>query len=100
MQVKTNDVTAKEWFDKVAGNSYFSVRITVNYQMNDEITHALPFQLGYGGQYEYEALDKLCNEGYFTSYGSLWQTCRENNIILRTNSLGKCLKKEVKNCGK
>jgi hypothetical protein len=42
--------TAKEWYDKVNNNSYFSVRIK-DLKTNKIIY--LPLQYGYGTQYEY-----------------------------------------------
>ena len=31
LKIKTIDIQAKEWFDKVNGNSYFSANVTINY---------------------------------------------------------------------
>jgi hypothetical protein len=95
MKIKTIDVTAKEWFDKSAGNSYFSAEIVLNYKMDDEITYEIPFTYGYGSFYEFKALELLCNENYFTSYGSLSRTCEENNIILRSNKIENCKKRDL-----
>jgi hypothetical protein len=49
--LKTIDIEAKEWRDKVNGNSYFSSDITLNYGMNDQEIIKLPFQYGYGDFY-------------------------------------------------
>jgi hypothetical protein len=53
-------VEAREWFDKVNGNSYFSARVWVD----GEIVTVLPFQYGYGNQNEHEAQKKLIELGY------------------------------------
>ena len=53
-------VIAKEWRDKVYGNSYFSARIENTVENK---VYALPFQYGYGDQYRYEAVKKLQEEG-------------------------------------
>lgn len=53
-------IEGREWFDKTYGNSYFSARIWVD----GEIVGVLPFQYGYGHQYEYEAQKWLFSEGY------------------------------------
>lgn len=95
--IKTIDVTAKEWFDKVNGNSYFTGRITVNYGLPDERGFILPFQYGYGSQYEYSALDMICNKTDLISQGSLSRTCREYGIILRRNLYENCRKRDVLN---
>ena len=71
------DKECKEWFDKVNGNSYFSARIWVD----GEIVGVLPFQYGYGNQYEYEAHKWLLGEGYLPqegkNYHSLFTVTRE-----------------------
>ena len=41
---QTIDINAKEWFDKVNGNSYFCGTITINYGMKTEQTFLMPFQ--------------------------------------------------------
>lgn len=104
MDIKTIDVTAKEWFDKVNGNSYFSAHIVLNYGMPDEKTIALPFQYGYGDQYRSEAFRELMQSGVITdgikhangSTEGLWQYCDRHKIILRTNKIENCRKKELK----
>jgi len=53
-------VVAKEWRDKVNGNSYFSAQIE---STEDGSTTKLPFQYGYGDQYRYEALRELVKKG-------------------------------------
>jgi len=53
-------IEGREWFDKVNGNSYFSARIWVD---GGQIA-ILPFQYGYGSQFEYEAQKKLLELGY------------------------------------
>lgn len=100
--MKTIDITAKEWFDKVNGNSYFSAVITIDFAMNTEKTFYLPFQYGYGNSYEQEAKSILTEFNLIsTGYGqSLYSYCKENNIILRSNKLSKCKKREVIEHGK
>lgn len=53
-------IEAREWFDKVNGNSYFSARI----QVNGEVIATLPFQYGYERQFESEAQKTLLEMGY------------------------------------
>ena len=96
--LKTIDVNAFEWFDKVNGNSYFSAIMTLNYSLKDEEIIKLPFQYGYGSHYEEMALEEIL---YFFKldkklYSSLWRFCEENNIILRTNKTENCLKRDLK----
>lgn len=93
--IKTIDVNAKEWFDKVNGNSYFSGTITIDYGMKTEKTFKMPFQYGYGDHYKDVAKTLLFERGYFKENDILWRLCRENNIILRTNKKENCLKREL-----
>lgn len=64
--VKTIDIEAKQWFDKVNGNSYFSARATINFGTPEEKTFKVPFQYGYGSHFEGVAFDTLKREGVLT----------------------------------
>lgn len=69
-------IEAREWFDKVNGNSYFSARVWVD----GEIITVLPFQYGYGNQNEHEAQKKLIEIGYLPQEGEnrgLWSIAKE-----------------------
>lgn len=51
----TYQIIAKEWFDKVNGNSYFSAQV-----FNDnKLVGSIPTQYGYGDTYRHEALKLL-----------------------------------------
>lgn len=93
--VKTIDIQAKGWFDKVNGNSYFAGTVTVNYGMQDEQTFKMPFQYGYGSQYEQEARELLFNAGLTHSKSSY--DLRLSGIIIRSNIQRNCLKRDLKN---
>ncbi len=97
IQVKTIDIQAKEWFDKVNGNSYFSGVITVNFGMPDERTFKMPFQYGYGEQYLQEAKALLFCIGYIHTKSS--HELREQGIILRASKKENCKKADVKAYG-
>lgn len=102
MKIKTIDVKALTWFDRVNGNSYFSARVIVNYGTKSALTLRIPFQYGYGSQYEQEAFTALAS--FFcwpvnTSKVMLWKYCKECGIILRSNNQEGCLKKDVKYWG-
>lgn len=99
MKVKTIDITAKEWFDRINGNSYFSAIIKLNYGMETEQTFYIPFQYGYDNHYITEA-SKLLKEKNVINIKEnepLWQYCESNSIILRTVKIPNCTKKEVIN---
>lgn len=96
--VKTIDIQAKEWHDKVNGNSYFSAVITLNFGKESEKIITIPFTYGYEEAYMYKSLHVLQTEGYLPAQGVYGFTryCRENKIELRNSIKRNCLKREVK----
>lgn len=98
MTIKTIDINARTWFDKVNGNSYFSAIVVLNYGTPEAKEIKLPFQYGYGSQYEQEAKQALIDSGILpTACPSLWSYCQDNGIILRSNNQKNFLKREVVN---
>jgi hypothetical protein len=100
--MKTIDISAREWFDEVNGNSYFSAKIILDYSTKKEKTLEMPFQYGSGEHYIDMANQLLIEEGIIErkrhdsgSYLPLWQYCRDNNIILRTNKQENCKKRDL-----
>lgn len=62
-------VEARQWFDKVNGNSYFSARIHIN----GEVAIVLPFQYGYESDYQHEAVRALNRAGFVSEQvRTLW----------------------------
>lgn len=94
-KIKTIDVNAKEWIDKINGNSYFSAVIILNYGMKNERSYVLPFQYGYGEHYIDVAKQFLFEKVYFKENDVMWRLCKENNIILRTSKKENCKKREL-----
>ena len=96
--IKTVDVQAREWFDKVNGNSYFSTDITVNYGLNNAVSFYLPMQYGHGDHYRYEAFEeikkrlKCFNKAKIPQ--SYWNTYEQFKIIAR-HSKRNVLKREL-----
>jgi len=102
MKIKTIDITAKEWFDKVNGNSYFSAQVTINFNRKTEKTFYMPLQYGYGNHSEDMARKLLFDEKLLSDQGeylSLSLYCRENKIDYRYNKQENCLKRDVKSFG-
>lgn len=100
MKIKTIDIQAKEWFDKVNGNSYFSANVTLNYGLPTQKSIFLPFQYGYGSHYQDMAgkellKQKLVKQDKNDTFFSLWRYCEANKIILRTSKRENCLKREL-----
>lgn len=98
-KIKTIDVQAKEWFDKVNGNSYFSMNITVNFGMKSEQSIYVPMQYGYGDHYRYMAFELIKKElNCFKSvdkYVLYWKAYEKYNIISRHSKSKNCLKREL-----
>lgn len=103
--MKTIDITALEWFDKINGNSYFAAIITLDFGTDQAQSFKLPFQYGYGDHYIDMVKKELDQRGLLPnlehySYGgtqALWTWCKENGVILRTVKHENCKQKELKN---
>ena len=95
-KVKNIRVEAREWFDKVNGNSYFSARAYVN----GELVAIAPFQYGYGEYYLQEISEILETKGYMPKDNwRIARFCRENGIEFST-SIVTTLKRDVVAFGK
>lgn len=95
--MKTIDINAKEWQDKINGNSYFSGLVIIDYGMKSEEIFLMPFQYGYGSQFEQEAKAILTYANKISpQYETLYSYCKRENIILRSNIIRRCKKRELK----
>jgi len=98
LQIKTIDIQAKEWFDKVNGNSYFAGIITVDLGLPTEKEFKMPFQYGYGLQYEQEAFTILRNNNLLPEKVNGYSPdLKDNGIIIRSSIQKNCKKSELKN---
>ncbi len=98
IEVKTIDIYAKEWFDKSAGNSYFSANVIVNYKLPDEMDIYLPMQYGYDTAYIDQAFRKLIKDGILNDVEEnevYWRYCDRKEIVLRTSKQENCKKREL-----
>lgn len=93
--VKTIDINAKQWFDKVNGNSYFAGTVTINYGTPEAQTFKMPFQYGYGSAYDKEARELLFNAGLIPTKSEY--DLKQSGIIIRSNIQKNCKKSELKN---
>ena len=84
--------TAKEWFDKINGNSYFSVQIESTEDKDFLIN--IPFQYGYGEQSFYTAREILKENKLISADYTFPSELPIKNIMI-----DKCLKKEVQKFG-
>lgn len=86
--MKTIDIQGKEWRDKVNGNSYCSVRVTIDYGMKTQKELRVPFTYGYGEYYRQAAFELLRERGILK--GKL-----SDKVIVRSNIQRNCLKRDV-----
>lgn len=94
--MKTIDIQAKEWFDRVNGNSYFSAQVTIDFGMDSERVVYVPFQYGYGSSYYTKSIEQLQKDGILPNDGTLSRSYFDDNgIILRSSLRDKCLKRDV-----
>jgi hypothetical protein len=94
--IKTIDVNVKEWFDTINGNSYFAGYISINYGMSSEKIIKMDTQYGYDDHYISVAKEILDNAKIIVSKNqTLWQYCKKNEIILRTNKQTGCKKRDL-----
>lgn len=94
-QVKTIDIQAKEWFDRVNGNSYFAGVITVNHLKDNEMTFKMPFQYGYGEQYKQNALSLLKSLDLIDTISNF--DLKDQGIIINASIKTGCKKSDLKN---
>ncbi len=91
--LKSVYITAKEWFDRVNGNSYFSCQIIVN----NKYKIVLPIQYGYGDHY----VDMACKELVKLGLTDLDLYRWNNRKAIRFDSvkMENCLKRDVRSFG-
>ena len=95
--MKAINIHAKEWFDKVNGNSYFSGTVTITKDTSEQETFLMPFQYGYGSQYEQEAKAILTQFNKIsTNYETLNSYCKREGLVLISKIEKGCLKRELK----
>ena len=90
------DIHAKQWFDKINGNSYFSARATITREDKSQQTYCIPFEYGYGDHYKDQMSRALENEGIVSpqhysngSSESIWNYCDREKILLHTSKTEK-----------
>ena len=99
-QARSITVIAKEWYDRVNGNSYNAVRIYENGE-NGELLAVLPMEYGYGQHYI-----QRTREWLFSHYDDLKQHEKEReqgkacylydkDLFSMTILIERCLKREV-----
>jgi len=93
MNINTIDINAKEWFDRINGNSYFAGSIVLNFGQDSQIKFTMPFEYGYGDYYIQKAMQTLNDAGLIEA--KYTSELRDLGIILRTNMQKNCKKREL-----
>jgi hypothetical protein len=93
MDINTIDINAKEWFDRINGNSYFAGSIVLNFGQDSQIKFTMPFEYGYGDFYIQKAMQTLNDAGLIEA--KYTSELRDLGIILRTNMQRNCKKREL-----
>ena len=98
-ELKTIDVYGKEWRDTINGVSYFSSRVVLNLEHENEMVIEIPFQNGYEEQYLSESMEavkylfsnfKRWKKNIFT-----WEAKSRYGFIVRNTIQKNCRKKEL-----
>lgn len=85
---ETIDVFCRRWFDKINGNSYFSLSIQIPIA-DDWRVFNVPFSYGYGSHPEHEGFRILSEKGFFTGER------RDNRDKIRFVDCGYGLKRDL-----
>jgi hypothetical protein len=93
MNINTIDINAKQWFDRINGNSYFAGSIILNFGQDNQIEFTMPFQYGYGDYYIQKAMEMLYNSLLIES--KYTTELKSKGIILRTYIQKNCKKSEL-----
>jgi len=94
-KIKTIDIHAREWFDRINGNRYFSGSVTTDIGTKKEKIWVIPFQYGNNDQYKYKAI-RILFELKFIPTERIFELENKEKIIIRANIQKGCKKKEVK----
>lgn len=101
MKAKSVTILGRTWFDRVNGNTYHSARVFVD----GKHVATVPFQYGYGNQFEWNAVDALERANIFKgkqarqrnangSAESGWSWLRDRLGLGYLVSVSECLKRE------
>ena len=82
------NIQAKEWFDKVNGNSYFAGTVTLDEGLKSKEVFLMHIQYGYGNQYKFEARKLLTQFNKISiPYATTFVEYCENNGIIMTHDI-------------
>ena len=87
-------INGRRWFDKINGNTYHTASVNVLFANGSDKSFNIPFQYGYGDQYQHSAWEVL-KKAKLVSGSIPWQYCRDNKIKLITNVSDVSRKKDL-----
>lgn len=79
---KTITIHGKKWFDRVNGNTYHSVRATVNQGMKNEFSLICEWQYGYDDHYIQTVREKLVKMGAVSDYHKISDMILKGKLTL------------------
>ena len=98
-ELKTIDVFGKEWRDTINGVSYFSSRVVLNLEHENEMIIEIPFGNGYEEQYLYESMDAVKHlfpsSRWYKESMQTWQAKDYYNFKLNYGIIKGCKKKDL-----
>lgn len=98
-ELKTIDIYAKEWRDKINGNSYFSSRVILNLEHENELIIEIPFQYGYEEAYLFESMDAVKHlfpaSRWYKESLQKWQAKDLYKFKLNYGIIKDCLKRDL-----
>lgn len=96
-KIFTIDIQAKEWFDKVNGNSYHAGEVTTNFGNENEQTFEFGLSYGYDSHYKQTAFELLFKNGVIPcdTVAKISDYIKHNKIEVRANIVRGCKKAEL-----
>lgn len=99
LSLKTVNIVGKKWFDRVNGNTYNSVAVTVNQGLKNEFSFRLPITYGYGEYYVQRTIEHLVLIGAVESYNLFHRMQLDRKINVFSYCEEGCKKSVVKQWG-
>lgn len=74
-------IDGRKWFDKVNGNTYHGVTVTIKHNKGDDLILNSGMHYGYGEQYIQTAVELIQKAGYLLGLPDLYKTQSEYNKV-------------------
>ena len=96
--MKTIDIQAREWFDRLNGNSYFSSNITIDNGLETEQSFYIPLTYGYENHYKDFSFEYLIKHSVILDSEKmerLHNYCDRKGIVLNCSKQENCRKRDL-----